>query len=118
GIGLVALVPLDTRLLRVLGLVALVFLLDDANALWAQRAGLSEGDRIAFYTDRAAREQTPDAHTFEETLETASASSTPLLGHPVLLHSDLYDAVLRRDWTRQSFDSGLLRPPTAPVASP
>ena len=117
-IGLVALVPLDGRLLRVLGLAALIFLLDDASALWAQRAGLSDAKRTSFYADRAAREQAPDAHTFEETLATATASSTPLLGHPVLLHSDLYDAVLRRDWTRQSFNSGLLQPPTTPAASP
>lgn len=112
-IGLVALAPLPVRLLRVLGLAALVFLLDDAHALWAQRPGLSDADRTAFYADRVAREQNPDAHTFEETMEAAATSSTPLLGHPVLLHSDLYDAALRRDWTRQSFDSGLLRPPSA-----
>lgn len=111
GIGLVALVPLPPRLLRVLGLAALLFLLDDTYALWAQRDGLSEADRTTFYSDRVARERNPDAHTFEETVEGTRTSSTPLLGHPVLLHSDLYDAVLRRDWTRHSFDSGLLQPP-------
>ncbi|GAB5537342.1 MAG: hypothetical protein Rubg2KO_35910 [Rubricoccaceae bacterium] len=117
-VALVVLVPLDPRLLRVLGLAALVFLLDDASSLWAQRDGLSDADRIAFYADRAEREQNPDAYTFEDAVEEADASSTPLLGHPVRLHSDLYDAVLRRDWTRLSFDSGLLRPPTAPRTSP
>ena len=115
-VALIALVPLDARLLRVLGLAALAFLLDDASSLWAQRAGLSDAERTSFYADRVAREQSPDAYTFEEAVEDADASSTPLLGHPTLLHSDLYDAVSRRDWTRQSFDSGLLRPP--PDASP
>ena len=111
--ALVALVPLPPRLLRALGLVALVFLLDDASALWAQRAGQSDADRTAFYADRVAREQDPAAYTFEDAVDDADAHALPLLGHPVLLHSDLYDAVLRRDWTRHSFDSGLLRPPVS-----
>lgn len=117
-VALVTLVPLNPRLLRALGLAALLFFLDDARALWTQRAGLSDAERVTFYADRVAREQAPDTHSFQETVQDAAVSSTPLLGHPVLLHSDLYDAVRRRDWTRQAFDSGLLRPPDVPVASP
>ena len=108
--ALVAVVPVDARVLRVLGAAALVFLADDAAALWSQRPGLDAATREALYLDRAARERAPEGRSFDEAVEDV-ADPTPLLGHPVLLHSDLYDAVLRRDWTRASFDSGLLAPP-------
>jgi len=117
-VALIAIVPLNRRLLRVLGFVALIFLLDDARSLWAQRSGLSDADRVAFYADRAEREQNPTAYTFEDAVEDAVASPTPLLSHPILLHSDMYDAVSRHDWTRHSFSTGLLRPTDRPRASP
>ena len=111
--ALVAVVPLDRRLLTALGAAALVFVADDAAALWAQRAGLPADARTAVYAERAAREAAapPAARTFDDAVDDAGAEALPLLGHPVLLHSDLYDAVRRRDWARASFDSGLLRPP-------
>ena len=110
--ALVALVPLDGRLLRALGLAALAFLVDDAAALWAQRSGLPPETVAAHYADRAAREQGEPPAVVP--LADRPLDALPLLGHPVLLHSDLYEAARRRDWTRRSFDSGILTPPASP----
>ena len=110
--ALVALVPLDGRLLRALGLAALAFLIDDGAALWAQRPGLSPETVAAHYADRAARERGEPPAVVP--LADRPLDALPLLGHPVLLHSDLYEAARRRDWARRSFDSGLLAPPASP----
>ena len=112
--ALVALVPLDDRWARVFGVAALLFVADDAAGLWAQRRGLAPEARAAAYADRAAREAAargrgPAAPAFGDAArEAAAAPADRLLVHAVLLHSDLYDAAARRDWSRETFDSGLL----------
>ncbi len=112
AVGLLAVVPLDARLMRVLAVACLLFFADDAAALWAQRAGLSPAERSATYDRRAASERSApvDAAFSTAAADAAERPAERLFRHDVLLHSDLYDAAARRDWTRRSFDSGLLVP--------
>ena len=103
---LLATVPLPRRLLWVMGGAALLFLADDAHALWTQRAGLSAARRAELLAprDRPAR-------PFDDAVEAARAEPLPLLGHPVLLNARYYGLAERGDWTAPAFDSGPLRPP-------
>lgn len=112
AVGLLAVVPLDARLLRVLAVACLLFFVDDAAALWAQRAGLSPAERSATYARRAASERSApvDAAFDAAAADAAERPAERLFRHDVLLHSDLYDAATRRDWTRRTFDSGILVP--------
>ncbi len=112
AVGLLAAVPLGARLLRVLAVVCLLFFADDAAALWAQRAGLSPAERAATYARRAASERAApvDAAFGTAAADAAERPAERLFRHDVLLHSDLYDAAERRDWSRRTFDSGLLVP--------
>ena len=99
AVGLLAVVPLDMRLLRVLAVACLLFVVDDAAALRAQRAGLSPAERSATYARRAASERStpvdPDFGT--AAADAAERPAERLFRHDVLLHSDLYDAAARRD---------------------
>jgi hypothetical protein len=120
AVGLLAAVPLPRRMLRPLGLAALLFLADDAAALWGQRPGLAPAVRAATYARRASREHAApaDPRFATATRDAAADPAERLLRHDVLLHSDLYDAVRRRDWTRTAFDSGVLVPDTASAPHP
>ncbi|HEX9953411.1 MAG TPA: hypothetical protein VGB53_16695, partial [Rubricoccaceae bacterium] len=115
AVGLLAVVPVPARVLRPLGLAALLFLADDAATLWGQRPGLAPDVRAATYAARATREHAApvDAHFETATRDAAADPAERLLRHDVLLHSDLYDAVARRDWSRRAFDSGVLVPDPA-----
>ena len=107
AVALLATVPVPRRLLWALGGAALLFLADDAHALWAQRDGLSAGRRAELLAPRPAPAERP----FEEAVEAAEAEPLPLLGHPVLLNARYYGLAERGDWTAPAFDSGPLRPP-------
>ena len=106
AVVLVAAVPVPRRVLAVLGGAALLFLADDAHALWAQRSGL-DADRRA---ELLAPRERP-ARPFGDAVEAAAAEPLPLLGHPVLLNARYYGLAERADWTAPAFDSGPLRPP-------
>lgn len=125
AVGLLAVVPLPARVLRPLGLAALLFLADDAAALWGQRPGLAPDVRAATYAGRAAREHAArehaapvDARFGTAARDAAADPAERLLRHDVLLHSDLYDAARRRDWSRGGFDSGVLVPDSAALRRP
>ena len=107
AVALLATVSVPRRLLWALGGAALLFLADDAHALWAQRDGLSAERRAELLSPRPA----PPERSFEEAVEAAGAEPLPLLGHPVLLNARYYGLAERGDWTAPAFDSGPLRPP-------
>ena len=106
AVVLVATVPIPRRLLWTLGGAALLFLADDAHALWAQRPGLDAARRAELL---APREQA--ARPFGDAVDAAAAEPLPLLGHPVLLNARYYGLAERADWAAPAFDSGPLRPP-------
>ena len=107
AVALLATVPVPRRLLWALGGAALLFLADDAHALWAQRSGLDAERQAELLAPRPA----PVARPFEDAVEAAQAEPLPLLGHPVLLNARYYGLAEQTDWTAPAFDSGPLRPP-------
>ncbi|MEL6616198.1 MAG: hypothetical protein AAFQ43_10695, partial [Bacteroidota bacterium] len=107
---LLATVPLAARFRFVLGVAALVFLVDDAASLAAQSRGLPSEAVEAAYADRAEREVSPESAAAYDVTSVPAPEAAPLFGHPVLLHSDRYLAAEREDWTRRTFETGLLLP--------
>ena len=105
--------------MRGLGLAALVFLADDAAALWGQRAGIAPDELSAMYAARAGRSAPVDARFGEAAADATADPTERVLRHDVRLHSDLYEATVHHDWWRRAFDSGVLVPdPAAPAVRP
>ena len=111
---LFAVVPLLRRLVTGLGAAALLFLADDAAALWAQRTRVPDAALAALTAEHVATERA-EAMGPANALVRVGASpnagrALPLLNHPVYLQADFYAAADARRWTRRLFGSGLLRP--------